>query len=295
MSALRVIAVLSGGGAKAAAHIGAIEALREKGIVPAHYVGTSMGAVIAACFASGLKYRDVLKRITSITRRDVAAFSPGAVMGLFASSLLRAEPLRKTIGRLVPARQFDELKYPLTVTTVDADNGELVALGAGGRSHVPLLDALYASCALPVYYPPGLIGDRVCLDGGMRAVLPIELAAGFEPDVLFAVDAGPSLYAEAADKPSPSPAMVRAHDRAVRILLASQAEEAIARCRKGPVPLVLVRPVRRQQATFDVEDMVSYVEEGYRAATRALDRWVTTFGVDSNAGGEGMLGKGQEE
>jgi hypothetical protein len=59
--------------------------------------------------------------------------------------------------------------------------------------------------------------------------------------------------------------------------------------------LVLVRPVRRQQATFDVEDMVSYVEEGYRAATRALDRWVTTFGVDSNAGGEGMLGKGQEE
>jgi hypothetical protein len=47
--------------------------------------------------------------------------------------------------------------------------------------------------------------------------------------------------------------------------------------------------------TFDVEDMVSYVEEGYRAATRALDRWVTTLGVDSRAGGEHVPADGQEE
>jgi NTE family protein len=175
---------------------------------------------------------------------------------------------------LVPARQFDELKCPLTVTTVDASNGELVALGAGGRSHVPLVDALYASCALPVYYPPGQIGDRVCLDGGIRAVLPLELAAGFDPEVLFAVDAGPSLHADAAENQAAGPALVRMHDRAVRILMASQAEEAIARCRSGPVPLLLVRPIRRQGATFAIEDVVGYVEEGYRAATRTLDRWV---------------------
>jgi len=275
VNAPRVVAVLSGGGAKAAAHVGAIEALRERNMMPAHYVGTSMGAVVAACFASGLTYREVLKRITSIARRDVARFSPRAVLGLFAPSLLRAEPLRETIERLVPVRQFGELKYPLTVTTVDAASGELLALGAGGRSHVPLLDALYASCALPVYYPPGRVGDRMCLDGGIRAVLPLELAGGFDPDVLFAVDAGPSLYAEPAPDGSPSPAMVRAHDRAIRILMASQAEEAIARCRSGPVPLLLVRPIRRQNATFAVDDVVSYVEEGYRAAIGALDRWVT--------------------
>jgi NTE family protein len=279
VNAFRIVAVLSGGGAKAAAHVGAVEALRERDMMPVHYVGTSMGAVVAACFASGLTYREVLKRITSIARRDVARFSPRVALGLFASSLLRAEPLRETIERLVPVRQFGELEYPLTVTTVDAANGELLALGAGGRSHVPLLDALYASCALPVYYPPGRVGDRVCLDGGMRAVLPLELAAGFDPDVLFAVDAGPSLYAEPEEGESPKPAMVRAHDRAIRILMASQAEEAIARCRSGPVPLLLVRPIRRQSATFAVEDVVSYVEEGYRAATRVLDRWVPAHGA----------------
>ena len=50
----RVVAVLSGGGAKSAAHVGALRALEEWGLTPGHYVGTSMGAVIAACYASGL-------------------------------------------------------------------------------------------------------------------------------------------------------------------------------------------------------------------------------------------------
>ena len=47
----RVVAALSGGGAKAAAHVGAMRALGEAGLAPAQYVGTSMGAVIGAAFA----------------------------------------------------------------------------------------------------------------------------------------------------------------------------------------------------------------------------------------------------
>jgi len=275
-----VVTVLSGGGAKAAAHVGAIEALSERGITPAHYVATSMGAVVAACFACGLSYSDVLKRITSVTRRDVAAFSPGIVLGLFASSLLRAAPLRQTIERLVPARRFAELKIPLTVTTVDAKTGELLLLGAGGHAQVPLVDALYASCALPLYYPPGKVGDRDCIDGGVRAVLPLDVAAEFDPDMVFAVDAGPSLHADPPERDSQVPALVRAHGDAVRILMAAQSDEAVARWRSGPVPFVLVRPTRRQQATFAVDAVVTYVEEGYRAAMWALDKWAR-----SHAGG----------
>ncbi|UCG86710.1 MAG: patatin-like phospholipase family protein [Gemmatimonadota bacterium] len=274
MKPIRVIAVFSGGGAKAAAHVGAIEALREIDITPAHYVGTSMGAVVAAAFASGLSYPDVLKRITSIDRGDVAALSLGALLGPFASSLLQAAPLRRTIGRLVPARQFDELGVPLTVTTVDAQSGELLLLGAGGRVHVPLVDALYASCALPLYYPAGRIGDRACIDGGMRAVLPLDVAGEFQPDMIFAVDAGPSLYADPAEREPVFPALVRAHSAALRILMAAQVEQEVARWRNRGVPMVLVRPQRQQQATFALDSVVTYVEEGYRAASRELDRWV---------------------
>lgn len=279
----RVVCVLSGGGTKAAAHVGAMKALTERNLAAMHYVGTSMGAVIAACFASGLSYPEVLKRITSVSQSDVAAFSPGLLLGPLASSLLRAEPLKQTIGELVPAQSFSELVVPLTVTAVDAGSGELVLFGAGGRSRVPLVDALYASCALPVYYPPQRIGDRVYVDGGMRAVLPLDVAAAFDPDLLFAVDAGPSLYSEPSEKEPRVPPMVRAHSGAMRILMAAQAEEAIARWRNGPVPLILVRPTREREATFSVRHVVHYVEEGYRAASRSLDQWAAPGRQDRGA------------
>lgn len=279
MKPVRVIAVLSGGGAKAAAHVGAIEALREREMSPVHYVGTSMGAVVAAAFASGLSYPDVLKRISGIDRGDVAAFSPAVILGPFASSLLRAAPLRRTIGRLVAARYFDELEVPLTVTAVDVDTGELLLLGTGGRTNVSLVDALYASCALPLYYPAGRVENRTCIDGGMRAVLPLDVAGRFRPDLIFAVDVGPSLQADPNAREPSMPAMVQAHSAAMRILMAAQVEEQVGRWRNSGVPIVLVRPRRQRSATFALDSVVSYVEEGYRAASRELDRWHLGAGV----------------
>ena len=64
--------------------------------------------------------------------------------------------------------------------------------------------------------------------------------------------------------------MLRAHDRAVRILMGSQTEREVARWRDGPVPLILVEPYRHHGATFDMSGAVRYVEEGYRAAVRAM-------------------------
>jgi hypothetical protein len=68
--------------------------------------------------------------------------------------------------------------------------------------------------------------------------------------------------------------MVRAHSAALRILMAAQVEHEITRWRKRGTPMVLVRPERQQQATFALDSVVTYVEEGYRAASRELDRWV---------------------
>lgn len=267
----RAVAVLSGGGAKTAAHVGAMQALAERNVTPAQYVATSMGAVVAACFACGLGYAEVLRRITAISRRDVAVFSPRALLGPFAGSLFEREPLVKTIERLVPARRFEELQIPLTVTTVDADSGELVLFGYGNGVDVPLVDALYASCALPLYYPPAQLAGRRLVDGGLRAVLPLDVAAEFEPDLMFAVDVGPSLFAEPPERAFPVPALVRQHGEAMRILMAAQTEAVIRRWQGGAVPLIVVRPVREREATFALENVVRFVEEGYRAAYRALD------------------------
>jgi len=268
----RIVCALSGGGAKAVAHLGVIKALEEHGIAPTHYVGTSMGAVVGAMLAGGLDYDACLRRVTGLSRRDVAQLAPGALLGLLGRgrSVLREGPLRETIARLVPAASFAELKAPLTVTAVDAETSELVLFGMGGRD-APLHDALYASSALPVYYPAAVIGGRAYVDGGVRAVLPVEVADRQQPDLVVASYTGPQLAAPPRGRPGRY-GLLAAHDNQVRILMAVQAEEALAR-REGGVPLLLVRPAVDAHATFDVTHAIQYVEEGYRAATRAVAEW----------------------
>ncbi len=267
----RVVVALSGGGAKGAAHVGAIKALEEHRLAPGHYVGTSMGAIIGAMFASGLPYETAVQRITSISRGDVARLAAGALLGPLGRSILKEDPLRQTIAQLVPAQRFEDLAVPLTVTAVDLETSELVLFGAGGRSDVPLHDALYASSALSVYYPPAVIDGRTYVDGGLRAVLPLEPAAALDPDLVIAVYAG----AQAAEKLSGRPrrfGLLAAHDAGIRIMMAVQAEEAIAHWNPR-IPLVLIRPELEAHATFQVGHAMKYVEAGYRAASKALAAW----------------------
>lgn len=267
----RVVCVLSGGGAKSAAHVGALRALEEWKLGVSHYVGTSLGAVIGACFASGLSYDEVLKRIGSISRRDVAQLAPGAWLGPLGKSVFRRGPLQDTIGRLVPARRFEELRAPLTVTATDLNSGELVLFGAGGRAGVSLHDALYASCALPVFYPPAPVDGRVYADGGLRAVLPLQVAAAQDPDLVFAVYVGP-WFREQGETPPARPGLLKAHGNAMRVLMAAQAQMEIANWDQR-IPLVLARPPVEAHATFRVDRIRHYIEEGYRAAVRALEEW----------------------
>jgi NTE family protein len=266
----RVVCALSGGGAKAAAHLGALKALEEHRLTPHHYVATSMGAVIAATVAAGVSYDEALVRLAALRRSDLMGLSPQALLGMYGGSLFRLDPLRRLIERLVPARRFADLAVPLTVTTVDLESGGLVLLGKGGHD-VPLVDALTATCALPIYFPPVTLVGRRLADGGLREVLPLDTASRFEPDLVFAVHVGPSFDERPAPRRARLPTLVRRHGQAQRILMAALTDAAIARWRREEqTELVLVLPRVMAETTFAVELAVPYVEEGYRAAFRAL-------------------------
>ena len=66
-----VVMVCGGGGAKAAAHVGALRALEEADLFPGHFLGTSMGGVFGALFASGLSAREALDRVGAIGEREI--------------------------------------------------------------------------------------------------------------------------------------------------------------------------------------------------------------------------------
>lgn len=266
--------VLSGGGAKTAAHLGACRALKEAGFEPAWYVATSMGAVVAAGLASGVGNDELLDRMAQAGPRGVVRDPLTPVAGLFLKSLMKPAPLRKAIETMVPARRFADLTVPLTVTAVDLDTGELVLFGAGA-ANAPLVDVLCASCALPLYYPPVILNGRRFGDGGLRGVVPLEPAAGLQVELVLAVDVGPGF-----DPPMPAetprvPPLVRAHDDAVGILMAANTENQVAlwRADSSRPPLVYVRPSIERYSTFRVDRVREYANEGRRATRAALDQW----------------------
>src|SRR5256885_12027706 len=188
---MRVVAVFGGGGAKSLAHAGAWRALLEAGLQPLHIVGTSMGAVIGAALAAGSTYQRIVDLALSPQKKDFAALDAWSLAkGVFARNILKPGPLKHTIARLVPATRFADMQIPLTVTTTDLDSGELVLFGALGQDG-PLIDVLYASCALPLYLPSQLIGGRRLAEGGLRAVLGLDAARRVPADLVVAVDVGP--------------------------------------------------------------------------------------------------------
>ena len=268
---MRVVGVFGGGGAKSLACAGAWKALAEVSLTPSHLVGTSMGAVIAAAFASGASYDDVVIAARSLSRRDVAPLDPIALLkGAFAGSILKAQGPRRAIERLVPATRFEQLESPLTITATDLDSGELLLFGTGGRSDLPLHDALYASCALPLYFPPLSLDGRRLGDGGLRAVLGLEPASRIPADLVVAIHVGPGFDEPAPTSRAPVPALVRAHGEAIRVMMAAQVERQIADWPKGAPRLVLVRPIAEREATFAIASGDRYLQAGYAATKRAL-------------------------
>ncbi len=289
----RVVLVLSGGGAKALAHAGAFRALEQAELVPSHIIATSMGAVIGAALGAGMPFDQVRRRAMGIRRKDVAPFDPLVlIMGLFARSLFPASALRRAIARIVPKTRFEYLQIPLTVTATDLDSGELLLLGGPERRgtdsdrpgrDIELSDALYASCALPLYFPPLEADGRRLGDGGLRAVLPLAPALSLEPnaDLFVAVHVGPGFderpmtngdEPQPPDAPVPAriPRVIRTHGEAMRIMMAEQAEHAVADWPKDAPRLVYVRAVAEREATFAVDRVQEYVEMGYQATKKAL-------------------------
>ncbi len=282
----KVVLVLSGGGAKALAHAGAFRALEQADLLPSHIVATSMGAVVGAALCAGMPFDQVRRRAMGIRRKDVAPFDPLVlVMGLFARSLFPASALRRAIATIVPRTRFEYLKTPLTVTVTDLDSGELLLLGGPERRDIELADALYASCALPLYFPPLESGGRRLGDGGLRAVLPLEPARQIakDADLFVAVDVGPGFderigpspngdQPQPPDAPVPArlPRVVRTHGEAMRIMMAEQTERALADWPKDAPRLVYVRAVAEREATFAVDRIQEYVEMGYQATKKAL-------------------------
>lgn len=264
----RVILVLGGGGMKGLAHVGAWKAAEEAGIEVAEIVGTSIGALVGACIAGGATWAELVSHALALKKRDIVALNYSALLlnGIRQPSIFRAEPFQEYIRSVLPVERFDDLRIPLAVNAVDLETGRTEWFGAGGRSDVALADAVYASCALPVFYPPAEIGGRHFVDGGVGDSLAIRRAAERGAELIIAVDVGAGETKDSLD--TISKGMIAIHHRVYDILTYARRRSQLDSW-EGP-PLVYVRPNLDGYSTFDFSRTQYFLEEGYRATRRAL-------------------------
>ncbi|HET9947699.1 MAG TPA: patatin-like phospholipase family protein [Longimicrobiales bacterium] len=260
--------VLGGGGLKGLAHVGAWRALREAGIRPEGIVGTSIGALVGALVASGVDVEELYRLALGLRRERVARFNRRAVWinGIRQPSVLEGEPLRELIAELLPQGGWSALRMPVLMNAVDLGDGKTHWFGSGARTDVPLADAVYASCALPVLYPPFQVDGRALVDGGLARQLPIGEAAGRGATRIVAIDVGSGGRVDAREVLEGG--LVAIHQRVVSLMTWQRRHDMLGRW-SGP-PLLYVRPELDGYGTFDFEHVGYFLDEGYRAMTEAL-------------------------
>ena len=151
---------LSGGGARGIIHIGVLQAFEEMGFKPVCVAGTSMGAIVGALYASGMKPARMMELISD--RGFLRMFSLKASF----SGLLEMSYLKKVLQEHLP-ETFEELDMPFSAAATNLSRHELVVFNSG-----TLHQAVIASASIPVLFAPVLIGDEAYIDGGVIDNLP---------------------------------------------------------------------------------------------------------------------------
>jgi NTE family protein len=264
----RTIVVLGGGGVKGLAHAGAWRAIEEFGIPVAEIVGTSIGALVGACVAGGQSAELLQARARALKRQDIVTLNRWAFLlnGISEAAVFRPDAFRDYLEETLPVERFEQLGMPLSMNAVHLETGRVDWFGVDGRTDVTLAQAVYASCALPLFYPPAEIYGETYVDGGVRDALPIQRAADRGADLVIAIDVSAGEVKDSKD--TVSKGLVAIHHRVMDIMVYTRKRDGLLNW-TGP-ELLYVRPRLDGYSTFDFDRLDYFLEEGYRAAREAL-------------------------
>jgi NTE family protein len=274
----KIALVLGGGGLKGFAHIGVFRALKELGIEPTVVAGTSIGALIGAAYARGMEVPEMIERARGLKRRDLFRINR---MGMLlerqhSPAIYLDEPLKNVVKSVAGEKRFDQLKRTLLVNTVDIQRGSQIVWGLPGLRNVSVADAVYASCALPGFYPPGSINGKLCVDGGVLDNLPVSIA-GRGMDAVIAVDTGSSDLEPENDILTAGFASI--YVRAATTMMHALQLAPFATWTRPP--MILIRPKVNHIGWFSFSHTEELLEAGYTAAIEACKHYeeCITWGI----------------
>lgn len=174
-----VALVLSTGGARGLAHVGAIDELLERGYHIHAVAGTSMGALVGGMYASG-HLEEFKSWMETVDRKKVLSLLD---FSLSISHLMKGDRIINEMMKIVPDVNIEDLPIPYCAVATDAITGTEVVF-----NHGSLYEAIRASISLPLFFNPVRDGERILVDGGLVNPLPLNRVKRQKNDLLVAVN-----------------------------------------------------------------------------------------------------------
>lgn len=283
----RIGLVLSGGGARGAAHIGVLKALEELHVPVDIVVGTSMGAIIAGTFASGSSVSELEAAIRgvntnmlmqdSLSRQEQSmrskqseqqlplfaveiglrdgsiALPKGAVVGIGLESVLRR------LVKLKGPRDFDKLPVPFRAVSTDVITGDMVVFHDGELS-----TAMRASMSIPGVIAPVEVDGRMLVDGALVRNLPVDIAREMGADIIIAVNLGTPLMTR-----EQVTSVVAISAQMLNILTEQNVKASIAQLTPDDI---LIRPELGDYSAGDFDNLIKTVPIGEEATRKVADK-----------------------
>ncbi|MBI4792084.1 MAG: patatin-like phospholipase family protein [Deltaproteobacteria bacterium] len=278
--------VLSGGGARGAAHVGVIKVLEEYRVPIDCIVGTSMGSLVGAAYASGTSVADMEKLLSELSTNTLfqdapprdelqirrkqedrsLLFSPEVGIGSIGGAMLPQGIVSgvqlESVLREISApgyRDFDQLPIPYRAVATNLETGQAVIFDKG-----VLADVMRASMSVPVAIAPTEVDGQLLVDGMLVNNLPVDVARTMGADIIIAVNVGTPLL-----KREELGSLLGVAGQMLSILTEQNVQAALASLKSTDI---LISPELGDFSTSDFDHLTSTLPIGEAAARKVADQ-----------------------
>lgn len=160
---------LGSGAARGLAHIGVLKALTEEGVSINMIAGSSMGALVGACYARNGEIANFEEIVLKIDWKQLAQLVDPNLALLF-KGVIHGKKVKELLKAIIGDVEFKDLKIPFAVVATDVNTGGEVVIKEGS-----VIEAVRASISIPAIFTPVKFKNRFLIDGGIVNPIPVNI------------------------------------------------------------------------------------------------------------------------
>ena len=250
-----VALVLSSGGARGLAHIGAIEELERRGFNITSVAGCSMGSLIGGMYAAG-KLDEVKKWMLGLSKKQMFSLVD---FSFSRNHLVKGIKVMDALKEIVPDVNIEDLPIPYTAVATDWNSGCEIVFRSGS-----LYEAIRSSISIPLFFDPVRKDEMLLVDGALVNALPLNRVARNRGDMLVGVNVNTHNYKEET-----TPNYINMLLRSIAIMVDQNTKQQALISK----PDIVVEAQMQQYGEFDYDKATQITLIGEQEMHKALDEY----------------------